>query len=60
MSVPGVDAAILDPRSTWADGAAYDRTASKLVDLFNANFAQFADAVDAGVRDAAPRVAEPA
>jgi len=60
MSVPGVDAAILDPRSTWADGATYDRTAARLVGLFTANFAQFADAVDADVRDAAPRVAEPA
>lgn len=58
VSVPGVDAAILDPRSTWADGDAYDRTAAKLVDLFNHNFAQFADAVDAGVRDAAPKTRE--
>ncbi len=58
VSVPGVDAAILDPRSTWADGDAYDRTAARLVDLFNHNFAQFADAVDAGVRDAAPKARE--
>ena len=32
-------------------------TAVKLVDLFVENFAQFADHVDAGVREAAPRVA---
>ncbi len=57
VSVPGVDAKILDPRSTWADGAAYDATAKKLVDQFVANFAQFADHVDEGVRQAAPQAA---
>ena len=56
VAVPGVDAAILDPRATWADTRAYDETAARLVDLFNANFAQFADHVDEGVRAAAPRV----
>ncbi|HEX8654453.1 MAG TPA: phosphoenolpyruvate carboxykinase [Allosphingosinicella sp.] len=56
VAVPGVDAAILDPRATWADKADYDATAAKLVDLFNANFAKFADHVDAGVRACAPRV----
>ncbi len=56
VSVPGVDAAILDPRDTWADKAAYDATAAKLVDLFVENFAQFADHVDEGVRRAAPAV----
>jgi phosphoenolpyruvate carboxykinase (ATP) len=55
VSVPGVDRAILDPRATWADKAAYDATAAKLVDLFNENFAQFAEHVDQGVREAAPK-----
>ncbi|WP_095013071.1 phosphoenolpyruvate carboxykinase [Tsuneonella mangrovi] len=54
VSVPGVDSAILDPRSTWADAEEYDRTAQKLVQLFVDNFRQFADHVDQGVRDAAP------
>ena len=57
VAVRGVDAAILDPRSTWADKADYDATAQKLVGLFIDNFAQFADHVDAGVREAAPRAA---
>ncbi len=59
VSVPGVDQSILDPRSTWADRDEYDRTAAKLVDLFIENFAQFADHVDEGVRQAAPRLAQP-
>ncbi len=58
VAVPGVDTAILDPRTTWADGAEYDATAQKLVQLFVANFEQFAAYVDEGVRQAAPRAAE--
>src|SRR5438309_1535013 len=58
VSVPGADTSILDPRGTWADAEEYDRTAAKLVDLFVENFAQFADQVDEGVRQAAPKVAK--
>ena len=57
IAVPGVDTAILDPRATWSDPNAYDEAAAKLVDQFVTNFAQFEDAVDEGVRSAAPRVA---
>jgi phosphoenolpyruvate carboxykinase (ATP) len=57
VAVSGVDAQILNPRETWADKAAYDATARKLVGEFIANFAQFEDAVDAGVREAAPKAA---
>ncbi|MBX3581756.1 MAG: phosphoenolpyruvate carboxykinase [Rhizobiaceae bacterium] len=60
ISVPGIDAAILDPRSTWADGAAYDRQAEKLVGMFIDNFARFEDHVDGSVLGAAPRVLEAA
>ncbi|OYY69407.1 phosphoenolpyruvate carboxykinase (ATP) [Sphingomonas sp. 28-63-12] len=56
VAVAGVDSAILDPRNTWADKAAYDATAAKLVDQFVENFAQFADHVDEGVRQSAPKV----
>ncbi|WP_408015701.1 phosphoenolpyruvate carboxykinase [Rhizobium alarense] len=56
VSVPGVDTKILDPRSTWSDGAAYDRQAGKLVDMFVTNFAKFEDHVDGNVRDAAPGI----
>jgi phosphoenolpyruvate carboxykinase (ATP) len=54
VAVPGVDSGILDPRSTWADKDAYDAMAAKLVDLFVANFEQFADHVDEGVRQSGP------
>ncbi len=56
VAVPGVDNSILDPRSTWADKADYDRTAAKLVDLFIENFAEFAEHVDEGVRQSGPQV----
>ena len=57
VAVPGVDGAMLDPRETWPDQAEYDATAAKLVDQFVDNFAQFADHVDEGVRQSAPRAA---
>ena len=57
IAVEGVDSAILDPRSTWADKEAYDATAAKLVGQFVENFAQFADHVDDAVRESAPKAA---
>ena len=35
---PGVPDEMLDPRSTWADGEAYDQAAAKLRDMFRKNF----------------------
>lgn len=57
VAVPGVDAAILNPRETWADKSEYDATAKKLVNLFIDNFAKFADHVDQGVKESAPTAA---
>ncbi|MEM6676051.1 MAG: phosphoenolpyruvate carboxykinase (ATP) [Planctomycetota bacterium] len=37
-SCPGVDSAILDPRNSWDDKAAYDAAAEKLRDMFRKNF----------------------
>ncbi|WP_137130652.1 phosphoenolpyruvate carboxykinase [Rhizobium sp. FY34] len=54
VAVPEVDSSILDPRSTWADGAAYDTQATKLVNMFISNFTKFENHVDSKVRDAAP------
>ena len=41
VEVPGVDPALLDPRGTWADPAAYDAQAARLVAMFAANFEQY-------------------
>ena len=37
-SCPGVNPAILDPRKVWSDVRAYDESASRLRDMFRANF----------------------
>ncbi len=60
VAVAGVDAKILDPRSTWADTAAYDRQAKKLATMFTDNFTKFESHVDASVMGAAPRYQEAA
>ncbi|PRX08287.1 phosphoenolpyruvate carboxykinase [Martelella mediterranea] len=56
VEIPGVDAAILNPRGTWSDPAAYDAQAARLVDMFVNNFAKFEAHVDAGVKAASPKM----
>ena len=53
-SCPDVPASFLDPRRTWADPDAYDRAAGNLVAMFQANFAGYADQVDAAIAVAGP------
>ncbi|NSX54493.1 phosphoenolpyruvate carboxykinase [Parasulfitobacter algicola] len=53
VTVPDVDARLLDPRSTWADTAAYDAQAKKLVEMFAENFAQYVPFIDDDVKAAA-------
>ena len=54
-SVHGVDARLLDPRSTWRDPGAYDAQAAKLARMFVENFAAFADAVAPEIAAAGPQ-----
>ena len=56
-SLPGVPAEVLNPRETWADKAAYDKTAAHLVSLFEKNFETFAGTVSDEVKAAALRAA---
>jgi phosphoenolpyruvate carboxykinase (ATP) len=53
VTVPGVDARLLDPRATWTDPKAYDAQAAKLIEMFVNNFARFVDHIDDDVRAAA-------
>ena len=47
--LPGVDASILDPRNSYADGSEWDTKADKLASLFIDNFEQYTD-TDGGKR----------
>jgi len=53
VAVAGVDKALLNPRETWSDGAAYDAQARKLVAMFADNFGQYVPFIDADVKAAA-------
>ena len=50
----GVDSAILDPRATWTDKDAYDRTADVLAGMFAENFEQYREYATAEVVAAGP------
>ena len=53
VTVPGVDATLLDPRATWTDKGAYDAQAAKLVEMFASNFEQYLPYIDDDVKAAA-------
>lgn len=54
-ALAGMDAGILDPRSTWDDGAAYDAQAKKLANMFADNFKIYEAHVGADVIAAGPK-----
>jgi phosphoenolpyruvate carboxykinase (ATP) len=57
LEAEGVDPSLLDPRSTWADPAAYDVKARELARLFRENFEQkFAAEVGPEIAAAGPRL----
>jgi len=47
----------MNPRQTWADAAAYDAQAQKLVKMFIDNFTKYEADVEADVLAAAPGAA---
>ncbi len=50
----GVPVTALDPRSAWADPAAFDRQARRLANLFRNNFKTYEAQATQAVRDAGP------
>ncbi|MEM8628264.1 MAG: phosphoenolpyruvate carboxykinase (ATP), partial [Pseudomonadota bacterium] len=56
VAVDGIDSALLTPRTTWDDAAAYDAQAQRLRDMFAKNFERFAPHVDSSVLNAGPQM----
>lgn len=54
-AVPAVPSDVLDPRATWADGAAYDAQARKLAGMFRENIKKFGEAVSPAILGAGPQ-----
>jgi len=59
-SCPGVPKAILNPRNTWKNTAAYDGKAQELAEMFEKNFAENAHDAPAEIRKAGPNPMKPA
>jgi phosphoenolpyruvate carboxykinase (ATP) len=56
VSVPGIDADLLDPIKTWKNKQEFAETARRLVGMFQKNFVRFEPHVDADIKAAAPEV----
>lgn len=52
---PGAPSQVMLPRDSWADKAAYDRTAARLAGLFKENFKAYESGASQEVRAAGPR-----
>ena len=53
---PDVPSELLDPKSTWKDGAAYDAKASELAEKFVNNFEKFKEFANEEIMAASPKV----
>jgi phosphoenolpyruvate carboxykinase (ATP) len=56
-SCPGVPDGLLDPRNTWRDKDAYDKTANMLAESFVRNFQRYAEFASPEIMAGAPRIA---
>jgi phosphoenolpyruvate carboxykinase (ATP) len=54
MHIEDIPDEVLRPRTTWADPAAYDAMAARLLQMFSDNFRQFAPYVAEEIRAAGP------
>ena len=54
-AIADVPPAVLTPRATWSDGAAYDAQARKLAEMFRQNIEKFGAAVTPEIRAAGPQ-----
>jgi len=54
-AIEGVPSDVLDPRTTWKDGAAYDAQAAKLAGMFRDNITKFGEVVPADIIAAGPK-----
>jgi phosphoenolpyruvate carboxykinase (ATP) len=55
LTAPNVESGLLDPRSTWTNGRAFDDQADDLAERFHRNFEEFAQGVPGEILAAAPR-----
>ncbi len=56
VSCPGVPELLLNPRETWADKLAYDKTASELARQFQGNFEKYSTYVSREIIEASPKI----
>ena len=57
QSCAGVPDEMMNPKSTWTDGEAYDAYADKLVNLFNDNFKKFEEGCSEEILSVRPKIA---
>ena len=55
-SCEGVPSEIMQPRNSWENKSDYDKTANRLVNMFNDNFKNFSSGCSDAVLSASPRV----